>query len=48
MGLSWQVVPRALPQLLSDPDRDKSQRVMQAMLQMKKIDVAALEAAANG
>jgi predicted 3-demethylubiquinone-9 3-methyltransferase (glyoxalase superfamily) len=47
-GLSWQVVPRALPKLLSDPDPEKAQRVMAAMLQMKKIDVAALEAAAQG
>jgi predicted 3-demethylubiquinone-9 3-methyltransferase (glyoxalase superfamily) len=47
-GLSWQVVPRALPRLLSDPDREKAQRVMQAMLQMRKIDIAALEAAAEG
>jgi predicted 3-demethylubiquinone-9 3-methyltransferase (glyoxalase superfamily) len=45
-GLSWQVVPRALPRLLGDPDREKSQRVMQAMLKMKKIDVAELERAA--
>ena len=47
-GLSWQVVPRALPKLLSDPDPEKAQRVMAAMLQMRKIDVAALEAAAEG
>ena len=47
-GLSWQIVPRILPELLSDPDREKSQRVMQAMLQMKKIDIAGLEAAAQG
>jgi predicted 3-demethylubiquinone-9 3-methyltransferase (glyoxalase superfamily) len=47
-GLSWQIIPSALPKLMSDPDRDKANRVMQAMLQMKKIDVAALERAARG
>ena len=45
-GLSWQVVPAVLPRLLQDPDRAKADRVMQAMLQMKKLDVAALEGAA--
>jgi predicted 3-demethylubiquinone-9 3-methyltransferase (glyoxalase superfamily) len=45
-GLSWQIVPRALTELLSDPDRAKSQRVMAAMLEMGKIDVAELERAA--
>jgi len=45
-GLSWQIVPRALPRLLADPDRAKAQRVMAAMLQMVRLDVAALEAAA--
>ena len=45
-GLSWQIVPSALPRLLADPDKAKAQRVMQAMLQMIKLDVAALEAAA--
>ena len=47
-GLSWQIVPTILPELLTDPDREKSQRVMQAMLQMRKIDIAGLEAAARG
>ena len=47
-GLSWQIVPTALPELLSDPDRDKAQRVMKAMLQMGKIDVAELRRAAEG
>lgn len=47
-GLSWQIVPRQLGELLSDPDPEKSQRVMQAMLQMTKIDIAALQAAYNG
>jgi predicted 3-demethylubiquinone-9 3-methyltransferase (glyoxalase superfamily) len=42
-GLSWQVVPTALSRLLSDPDRAKAGRVMNAMLKMKKIDIAALE-----
>jgi predicted 3-demethylubiquinone-9 3-methyltransferase (glyoxalase superfamily) len=45
-GLSWQIVPRVLPQLLADPDRAKSQRVMQAMLRMKKIQIGELEQAA--
>ena len=47
-GLSWQIVPTALPRLLSDPDRQKAGRVMQAMLQMKKIEIAELERAATG
>ena len=46
-GLSWQVVPNALGRLLSDPDRDRATRVTQAMLQMTKLDIAALEAAAD-
>ena len=45
-GLSWQVVPSALPRLLSDPDREKAQRVMACMLQMSKLEIAELEAAA--
>jgi predicted 3-demethylubiquinone-9 3-methyltransferase (glyoxalase superfamily) len=45
-GLSWQVVPVQLNELLSDPDKDKAQRPMQAMLQMKKIDIPALQRAA--
>ena len=44
-GISWQVVPRALPAMLGDPDSAKSQRAMQAMLQMKKLEIAALERA---
>lgn len=44
-GLSWQIVPRQLGEMLGDPDPEKSQRVMQAMLQMTKIDIAALQAA---
>ncbi len=47
-GLSWQIVPSALPRLLGDPDPAKSGRVMQAMMQMKKIDIAKLEQAAKG
>lgn len=42
-GLSWQIIPRALTELLKDPDPVKSQKVMQAMLGMSKIDVKALE-----
>jgi predicted 3-demethylubiquinone-9 3-methyltransferase (glyoxalase superfamily) len=42
-GVSWQIVPSELPKLLGGPDPDKARRVMQAMLQMKKIDIAALE-----
>jgi predicted 3-demethylubiquinone-9 3-methyltransferase (glyoxalase superfamily) len=45
-GLSWQIVPTALPRLLGDPDREKAQRVMAAMLQMRKIEIDELEAAA--
>lgn len=47
-GLAWQVVPTALPRLLGDPDREKANRVMQAMLQMEKIDIARLEQAYAG
>ena len=42
-GLSWQVVPSILGEMLQDPDPAKSNRVMQAMLQMTKIDIAALK-----
>jgi len=44
-GLSWQVVPRVLSELLQDPDPKKSKRVMEAMLQMRKIDIAGLQKA---
>ena len=47
-GLSWQVVPEVLPRLLTDPDRDKADRVFAAMMTMKKIDIAELERAADG
>ena len=46
-GFSWQVIPTALPHLLNDPDKGRADRAMKAMLQMKKIDIASLEAAAN-
>ncbi len=46
-GLSWQVIPSALGRLLGDKDRAKAKRAMDAMLQMKKIDIAGLERAAN-
>jgi predicted 3-demethylubiquinone-9 3-methyltransferase (glyoxalase superfamily) len=45
-GLSWQIVPSALTRLLEDSDREKSQRVMAAMLKMGKIEIAELERAA--
>jgi predicted 3-demethylubiquinone-9 3-methyltransferase (glyoxalase superfamily) len=44
-GLSWQIVPRQLGKMLTDPDPGKSKRVMEAMLPMKKLDIAALEKA---
>jgi predicted 3-demethylubiquinone-9 3-methyltransferase (glyoxalase superfamily) len=47
-GLSWQVVPKILPKLLMDPDKSKSQRAMQAMLQMKKLDIDGLQRAFAG
>jgi predicted 3-demethylubiquinone-9 3-methyltransferase (glyoxalase superfamily) len=47
-GLSWQIIPNALPKLLTDPDAAKAGRVLQAMLQMKKIDVAKLQQAYEG
>ena len=47
-GLSWQVTPPRLMQLLSDKDREKAGRVMQAMLKMTKITIADLETAAAG
>jgi predicted 3-demethylubiquinone-9 3-methyltransferase (glyoxalase superfamily) len=47
-GVSWQVIPKALTKLLSDPDPKRSGRVVRAMLEMKKIDVSALERAAAG
>lgn len=47
-GLSWQIVPKALGELMQDPDPVKAQRVMQAMLQMTKLDVAGLQRAYAG
>jgi predicted 3-demethylubiquinone-9 3-methyltransferase (glyoxalase superfamily) len=47
-GLSWQIVPGGMDKMFSDPDPKRAQRAMQAMFGMKKIDVAALEAAADG
>jgi predicted 3-demethylubiquinone-9 3-methyltransferase (glyoxalase superfamily) len=44
-GLSWQVVPTVVPELLADNKSEKAQRVMKALLQMKKLDIAALQAA---
>lgn len=46
-GVSWQIVPTALGEMMSDPDPAKVNRVTQAMLQMRKLDVAALRAAYN-
>lgn len=46
-GLSWQVVPKRMIELLSDPDDARAQRAMAAMLEMRKIDIAAVEAAAD-
>lgn len=45
-GLSWQIVPRRLVELLEDPDKGKAQRVMAAMLKMSKIEIGELERAA--
>ena len=47
-GVSWQAVPTILPQMLCDADRRKSERVMRALLAMKKLDIAALKAAYDG
>jgi predicted 3-demethylubiquinone-9 3-methyltransferase (glyoxalase superfamily) len=47
-GVSWQVVPKILDQLVGDPDSEKSQRAMKALLQMKKLDIEALKRAYEG
>jgi predicted 3-demethylubiquinone-9 3-methyltransferase (glyoxalase superfamily) len=47
-GVSWQVVPRRLNELIDDPDQEKAQRVMAAMLSMEKIEIDELERAARG
>ena len=48
IGLSWQINPTVLGEMLSDPDPTRSKRVMEAMLQMKKIDIAGLKQACRG
>jgi predicted 3-demethylubiquinone-9 3-methyltransferase (glyoxalase superfamily) len=47
-GLSWQIVPVVLMQLIADPDPARAKRVFEAMMEMKRIDIAAIEAAARG
>ena len=47
-GVSWQVVPTGMEELFSDPDKERANRAMQAMLGMRRLDVAALRAAADG
>lgn len=47
-GVSWQIVPRVLIEMIKDPDPEKSGRVMEAMLQMKKIDIEKLKRAYSG
>lgn len=47
-GVSWQVVPTVLLEMMNDPDSDKSERVIEAMLQMKKIDIRKLKRAYGG
>jgi predicted 3-demethylubiquinone-9 3-methyltransferase (glyoxalase superfamily) len=47
-GLSWQITPRALTAAISDPDRAAAKRAFNAMMTMKKIDIAAIEAALSG
>ncbi len=47
-GLSWQVVPTGMEELFTDPDPERAKRAMQAMLEMGKLDIAALRSAADG
>jgi predicted 3-demethylubiquinone-9 3-methyltransferase (glyoxalase superfamily) len=47
-GVSWQVVPSGMDEMLANPDKDRAKRAMQAMMQMRKIDLAALREAADG
>ncbi|HMJ15122.1 MAG TPA: VOC family protein [Polyangiaceae bacterium] len=47
-GLSWQIVPSVLPEMVADPDRAKADRVMTALFKMKKLDIAALKSAYAG
>jgi len=47
-GVSWQIVPTVMQEMMADPDRDKARRATEAMLQMKKLDIAKLQSAFNG
>ncbi|HEY9662282.1 MAG TPA: VOC family protein, partial [Allocoleopsis sp.] len=47
-GLSWQIVPKRLIELINDPDTARARRAQEAMMQMVKIDIAAIERAADG
>jgi len=47
-GLSWQVVPTGMEELFADPDKERAERAMKAMLGMRKLDIAALRSAADG
>jgi predicted 3-demethylubiquinone-9 3-methyltransferase (glyoxalase superfamily) len=47
-GVSWQIIPTRLPELLADPDTERSERAMRAMLQMTKLDIPTMERAAAG
>ncbi|HWH18156.1 MAG TPA: VOC family protein [Allosphingosinicella sp.] len=47
-GLSWQIVPRVLTERMADQDPEKARRVMEAMMEMKRIDIAAIERACEG
>ncbi|HEY4341925.1 MAG TPA: VOC family protein [Steroidobacteraceae bacterium] len=47
-GVSWQIVPRQLTRLITDPDPQRQSRAFAAMMKMKRIDIAAIEQAANG
>jgi predicted 3-demethylubiquinone-9 3-methyltransferase (glyoxalase superfamily) len=47
-GVSWQVVPKVLPELINGPDRDRAKRALEAMLTMTKLDVAKIQEAADG
>jgi predicted 3-demethylubiquinone-9 3-methyltransferase (glyoxalase superfamily) len=47
-GVSWQITPEGMDRIFSDPDKEKAERAMRAMLKMKKLDIAELERAAEG
>jgi predicted 3-demethylubiquinone-9 3-methyltransferase (glyoxalase superfamily) len=47
-GVSWQIVPKGMSEMINNPDKEKAARAMRAMLQMKKIDIEALKRAAEG